>query len=103
MRGLQSLTALASPANFLARAPGASFIHVVAHGIFDERDPMRSKLFLDSGDEGRRYIEASDIGSLDLTRVNLVTLASCETGLNTVMPGAEPIGFLRALLGAGAA
>jgi CHAT domain-containing protein len=102
-RGIQSGTNLANPVNFLMRAPKASVIHVVAHGIFDAADPMRSTLFFDRGDGGQRYLRASDLASMDLHQVSLVTLASCQTAMNNVMPGAEPIGFLRALLGAGVA
>jgi CHAT domain-containing protein/tetratricopeptide (TPR) repeat protein len=91
----------ATPENLLARAPGARIIHVVGHGVFDPKSPMNSRLFLDDGRDGR-VLKAADISSLNLNTVDLATLASCQTGLYGAMAGAEPLGFLRALLGAGA-
>jgi CHAT domain-containing protein len=101
-RGVESADDLATPENFLRRAPTASLIHLVAHGVYDASAPMRSKLFLDRSAGGRRTVEASELLALDLHRTSLVTLASCQTGLSGLMPGAEPIGFVRSLLGAGA-
>jgi CHAT domain-containing protein len=42
-------------------------------------------------------------GGIDLGKVNLLTLAACETGAGKVIAGDEVIGIGRAFLGSGAA
>ena len=100
-QGRFSENSVATPERFLAKAPGARIIHMVGHGIYDLKQPMQSKLFLDNGRSGR-VVRASDFLPLNLTGVELVTLAACQSGQYGGMVGAEPLGFLRALLGAGA-
>jgi CHAT domain-containing protein/tetratricopeptide (TPR) repeat protein len=95
-RGLSSAT----PETFLAEAPEATVIHVVAHGLFDIGEPMHSKLFLGAGMHGR-ILDAEGISKLNLEKTELVTLASCQTALSGPAPGDEPLGFLRAIFAAG--
>jgi CHAT domain-containing protein/tetratricopeptide (TPR) repeat protein len=91
---------LATPENMLREMGKAEIVHVVAHGVFNPLAPMRSALFLESGGKGR-ILTASDLSFLDLRKTKLVCLSACQTGVNGAAPGAEPIGFLRALLGSG--
>jgi CHAT domain-containing protein len=53
----------------------------------------------DDKDSGR--LEAREIFDLDLSRVRLVTLSACESGLGKVDRGDEIIGFTRSFLSAG--
>jgi len=88
----------AVPAAVLAALEQASLAHIVAHGIFISTAPMQSVLFLAQG----CVLPAREILHHNLTRLDLVTLAACQTGLTGREPGSEPSGFLRAFLAAGA-
>jgi hypothetical protein len=91
----------ATPDAVLAALGRVRVAHFVAHGTFDRNAPMRSALFLD-GRGGRRTLLARDFVGRDLHHLELVSLAACESGRTVAAPGAEAIGFLRALLGSGA-
>jgi CHAT domain-containing protein len=93
---------LATPERLVAELGRAEIAHIVAHGAFHPLAPMRSVLFLERGETGRA-LRALDLAGLDLRRVELISLAACQTGVSGAQAGAEPIGFLRALLGGGAA
>ncbi|GIF06931.1 CHAT domain-containing protein [Actinoplanes siamensis] len=73
-----------------------SVLHVGAHGVFDEREPMRSGVELTGG-----RLTADDILGLRLTGT-LVVLAACRTGVSEARPGDELLGLIRALIYAGA-
>jgi CHAT domain-containing protein len=91
---------LASKEKVLEALPSAGWVHVVAHGLFYPADPMNATLFV-AGKGLARRLMAREILNLDLRRVSLVTLAACQTGEVGSAPGDEPVGFTRALLGAG--
>lgn len=87
-------------ANLLERLPKARWAHITAHGLFDADNPMESSIFLaKAGGDGR--VSAREMLTLDLRGLDLVTLAACQTGVAGARPGGEPVGFIRALLGAG--
>lgn len=70
--------------------------HIATHAFFDPRDPLRSGLHL-AGDEvltGRDVMEQG-------TAPELVFLSACETGVQEVHPGENPMGLPRAFLYAG--
>ncbi|TAH50884.1 MAG: CHAT domain-containing protein, partial [Chloroflexota bacterium] len=79
-----------------SRAPDASLIHLLAHGLYDREDSLNSGVALKGG-----IFTARDWMRLDL-RADLVTLASCELGFSDVNPGDDVVGMTRALLYAGA-
>ncbi len=86
-------------------APGAEVLHVAAHAVVDEIDPMYSVIKLAIVAVGGRAssdMEAREFAALNLGRAQLVTLSACNSGLGKVAQGDEFMGFKRALLAAGA-
>ncbi|MFE9968552.1 CHAT domain-containing protein [Streptomyces sp. NPDC005525] len=71
----------ATPQNFAASAAGMRHLHIAAHGAHNETAPWFQCLYLSpsAGHDGRLF--AHDVLRLDLRGVELVTLASCESGL----------------------
>lgn len=83
----------------LAREAGKyRWIHLACHGEFNLQDPLAS--WLDIG-PGERLSAAAILRELRLN-AELVTLSACRSGLSRVLRGDEPLGLVRALLGAGA-
>jgi CHAT domain-containing protein/tetratricopeptide (TPR) repeat protein len=74
----------------------ASTMHFAGHAFFDERHPQRSMLALApfAGHEGR--LTAATIVTLNLSRVELVVLAACETARG----GEGRAGFVSSMAGA---
>jgi len=91
----------ATKARFRDIAGKSGMLHVAAHAEVDDVDPLYSRVLLspEGSDSGR--LEAREIFDLDLTRVRLVTLSACESGLGKVERGDEIIGFTRSFLSAG--
>ena len=81
---------------------GRTAIHLAAHGIFDEQEPMLSYVELqpEAGHDGR--LTASDMLALPLAGVSLVSLGSCTAARVQADPGYEIYGITRSLLYAGA-
>ena len=71
-------------------------IHLSCHGLFDDKDPLSSRIQLHD-----KILAARDIFNMRLS-TELVTLSACETGYNERSPGDELIGLTRAFLYAGA-
>jgi CHAT domain-containing protein len=71
-------------------------IHFSCHGIFDQEDPLCSRIKLNE----EEILTAKEVFNLKLD-AGLVTLSACETGINKVRPGDELIGLTRAFLCAG--
>jgi CHAT domain-containing protein len=89
----------ASVPNFRARAGSFEVVHVAAHGVFDDEDPLRSHLILHkSEDDG--HIEAADIQDLQI-KARLVVLSGCETARGRFAEGEGAIGMSWAFLAAG--
>ena len=76
--------------------PESRFIHIAAHGLFREDNPLFSSVVL-----GDSRLSLFDLYDLELS-AELVTLSGCGTGLNVVVGGDELIGLVRGLLYAGA-
>jgi hypothetical protein len=83
----------------------APVLHFSTHAIGDARDPERSRILLAPAAPGEPadYLFLREIYDLDLTGVQLVTLAACDTERGKVIRGEGVEGFGRALLAAGAA
>jgi CHAT domain-containing protein/soluble cytochrome b562 len=77
-------------------------IHIAAHGLYEPRSPLFSRIALaaDSGHDGN--LEVHEIlAGLDLTGVNLVVLSACGTARGERSKGDEVTGLTRAFLYAG--
>jgi CHAT domain-containing protein/tetratricopeptide (TPR) repeat protein len=83
----------------------APVLHFSTHAIGDARDPERSRILLAPATRGgpADYLFLREIYDLDLTGVQLVTLAACNTERGAIVRGEGVEGFGRALLAAGAA
>lgn len=92
---------LASKTTFLAEAPRQHIVHVAAHALFDDVDPMASAVFLAPDKKNRGRLEAQEIFAQKLGETRLVVLSACQTGLGRLGRGDEVIGLSRALLAAG--
>ncbi|MEZ5398419.1 MAG: CHAT domain-containing protein [Bryobacteraceae bacterium] len=79
------------------------YIHIAAHGFFDEQHPERSGLVLSrEGDsESDGVLQAPEIARLRLS-ADVVTLSACQTGLGRILAGEGVVGLSRAFLHAGA-
>lgn len=93
----------ASKARLIEIAPKASVVHVAAHGVVDEIDPMFSVLKLATLGAVGSDMEARELATLDLSKARLVSLSACNSGVGKVAQGDEFMGFKRALFSAGAA
>lgn len=107
MYGSQKSLALirgnATEDKFKSLSPRYSIIHLAAHGIFNDLEPMRSRILLSqfgniSGEDG--YLEAGEIAKLKLS-ADLVILSACETGRGQVRAGEGIIGLPWAIFVAG--
>jgi len=83
-----------------AEGPFAA-VHIVAHGIFNERRPQYSGLLLgpEEGDDG--FVTLAEIYGLELSCTQL-TLAACSSALGEEIAGEGLVGLTRAFLYAGA-
>lgn len=94
---------LATEARFKALAPNYRILHLAAHGLYNDLDPMRSSIVLSqlgkSTDEDG-FLEAREIIRLKLN-AELVILSACETGRGEIRDGEGIIGLPYALFIAG--
>lgn len=84
---------------FFAAAPNAGIVHLAAHGLYDEENPLKSWIAL-TGQAGNLY--AADFFNVKLADGALVVLSGCETGRVGTLGGGEVMGFLRGLYYGGA-
>ena len=82
----------------LAETGSPAFLHVGAHGFFNEAAAMQSGILLSSDKGGGELWDAHAIGGLDLNAFVLVTLSSCETGLSDQEKMRDLFGLQRAIL-----
>ena len=83
-------------------APNVDVVHVAAHAVVDDVDPMYSSIKLASVGLAGSALEARELAGLNLDRVQLITLSACNSGVGRVAHGDEFMGFKRAVLSAGA-
>jgi len=77
-------------------------IHLAAHGVYDPRNPLFSRIALSADDRHDGSLTVDEIlSSLDLSGVNLVVLAACQSAAGARSGGDEIVGLTRALLYAG--
>jgi len=76
-------------------------VHLATHGILNSEDPTTSYLVMaGAGQEGKLLV--TDIFSLPLAGIRLITLSACETALAEKRPGAELTSLAEAFSIAGA-
>ena len=89
--------AAATLAQVTQAAPASDLIHIAAHGVFRQDNPLFSALKLADG-----WLNFYDICALRL-RAPLVVLSGCNTGAQQVYVGDEALGLARGFMTAGAA
>jgi CHAT domain-containing protein len=86
-------------------------LHLACHGVFDPITPLKShivlapeingkEIYIDKANEQKWNLTAEEIFGMKM-HLDLVTLSSCESGVNTRKPGDELIGLTRSLIYAG--
>ncbi|MCI0666015.1 MAG: CHAT domain-containing protein, partial [Acidobacteria bacterium] len=94
---------LATEEQFKALAPQFKILHLAAHGVFNERDPMRSNIVMSQTNKERKedgLLEAREILKLKL-HADLAVLSACETARGQLRAGEGLIGLPWALFIAG--
>jgi CHAT domain-containing protein/Tfp pilus assembly protein PilF len=91
----------ATEKNVKAEISGYNIIHLSAHGLLDESQPLYSGIALtqETGDDG--ILQAYEILNMKLN-ADLVTLSSCATGLGKLKNGEGMLGLSRSFIYAGA-
>jgi CHAT domain-containing protein len=87
---------------FVAKAPGADYLHIAAHGELDVRNPTFSRLLLSPDPTNDGSLRTAEIQGLDLRRADLVTLSACETARGVSSASDDFQSLSRAFLYAGA-
>ncbi len=83
------------------RAGEIDVLHLAAHGVYDPKDPLFSRIELAPGDDHDGHLEVHEILALDLGGTNLVVLSACNSALGAQSRGDEMVGMTRAFLYAG--
>lgn len=78
-----------------------SRLHFASHGIFDEKHPLNSALYLAKDEKNDGKLTVSELFDTKLN-AELVTLSACETALGEVSNGDDVVGLTRGFLYAGA-
>jgi len=88
---------------FLKTSPRYDVVHIAAHGVFDDREPMSSHMLLASSNSTPQagWLRAREIQTMQL-EAELVVLSGCETGKGSFEDGEGLVGMSWATLAAGA-
>ncbi|BDC52116.1 hypothetical protein F183_A44310 [Bryobacterales bacterium F-183] len=80
-------------------------LHFATHAAVDTTDSRRSRMQFtpESGDASSQYLFSNEVSRLALRKVELVTLAACDSERGHFVRGEGPDNLSRAFLGAGAA
>lgn len=99
--GATLLTREDAKEGFLKRKGGEyDIIHLATHGIYDEGDPLNSRILLGAGGGDDGELTTRELFATSW-RASLVTLSTCESGLSKRKTGDELIGLQRGMLFAG--
>jgi CHAT domain-containing protein/Flp pilus assembly protein TadD len=103
MRGSETFIGKdATKARFMSRAPANGIVHIAAHSIVDELDPLYSVVRLAASGDGAGDLEAHEVYRMPLSGTRMVVLSACDSGSGRISAGDEFWGFQRTFLGAGA-
>lgn len=91
------LGAAATTDALLTALASAGSVHVAAHAAFSAEDPLASEVRM-----ADRVLTAREILGIRTSRLDLVTLSACESGVYHTQRSEDPMGLPRALLFAGA-
>lgn len=93
----------ATVSQFREGSPTFDMVHIAAHGIFDDHEPMSSHMQLaaESAQPQAGWLRAREIQSMQL-HAELVVLSGCETGKGSFEDGEGLVGMSWATLAAGA-
>lgn len=93
----------ATVGQFQAIAPTYEVVHIAAHGIFDDHEPMSSHMIMASAGSNPHagWLRAREIQSTQL-KADLMVLSGCETGKGSFEDGEGLVGMSWATLAAGA-
>lgn len=83
------------------KLPGATRLHIAAHGLFDIDQPERSGIVLGGADGHYPTLTLRELRGLDLSALELATLATCRSAEHARLPGRERVCLPTALLDAG--
>lgn len=84
-------------AAFTTSLEGNDIVHFQGHAEHNPMNPLRSCLHFSDGE-----LAVQDIFDLNGLQASLTTLAACESAVNTIAAGDEPLGLIPAFLYAGA-
>ncbi|NET72713.1 MAG: CHAT domain-containing protein, partial [Sphaerospermopsis sp. SIO1G2] len=82
-------------------ASESNIIHIAAHGIYESKNALFSRLFLDKDDQNDGRLHVYEVYELDLEKANLIVLSACETNVGDLSKGDEVVGLNRAFIYAG--
>ncbi len=91
----------ATKARFISHAPAKGIVHVAAHAMVDQLDPLHSIVRLAPSPDIGGDLEAHEVYRLRLGATRMVVLSACDSGVGRVSAGDEFWGFQRTFLGAG--
>lgn len=77
------------------------FMHMGVHGNYRYGNPLESGMYLTPDEDSTGFWNAKDIGTQNLSQLNLVTLSSRETGLTDQKRFRDVFGINRTLIYAG--
>jgi CHAT domain-containing protein len=85
---------------FKSEAARGRILHVATHGLVDDAAPMFSALLLTASKDEDGFLEARELGALEL-EAEVVVLAACDTARGRITRGEGVIGLSWAFLAAG--
>jgi CHAT domain-containing protein len=92
----------ATTKSFKEHAVESGIIHVSSHGSFNAWIPVRSALYLSSGDKKQpEALSAEDVYSLKFAKTNLIVMSACVSSVGDLAGGDEVTGLTRAFQVAG--
>jgi CHAT domain-containing protein len=77
----------------VAHLPSATFAHIAAHGVFSPSRPDATGLVLTPHPPSHEVLSITDIASLRLDALRHLTLSSCWSADNFVLPGRWVVSF----------